>query len=143
MEFIRIHSPPPSKGRSPLKERRRMSMFRLYSLPLPLDRDPVDTTRNHLFNRRAIVTIYSLLTGWLCYDYGCCQNEDVEKDIRMERVSILTWAGIKAPCLLPCSLAWRQGSEQLHSLTFGVILLFLIIQSVGMYPLSTFLLKVK
>ncbi|BCB02347.1 cation:proton antiporter [Bacillus sp. KH172YL63] len=59
-----------------------------------------------------------------------------------KEVFILTWSGIKGTMSVALLLGLdKQGPFLLHSLTFGVILLSLVIQSVGIYPLSTLFLK--
>ncbi|MGM0852282.1 MAG: cation:proton antiporter [Bacillota bacterium] len=61
-----------------------------------------------------------------------------------KEVFILTWSGIKGTMSVALLLSIDgQGPQLLHSLTFGVILLSLIIQSIGIYPLTTFFLKGK
>ncbi|TMU84912.1 sodium:proton antiporter [Bacillus sp. BHET2] len=59
-----------------------------------------------------------------------------------KEVFILTWSGIKGTMSVALLLGLNeQGPFLLHSLTFGVILFSLVIQSVGIYPLSTLFLK--
>ncbi|MCA1059930.1 sodium:proton antiporter [Rossellomorea aquimaris] len=59
-----------------------------------------------------------------------------------KEVFILTWSGIKGTMSVALLLGLDdQGPFLLHSLTFGVILLSLVIQSVGIYPFSTLFLK--
>jgi monovalent cation:H+ antiporter, CPA1 family len=61
-----------------------------------------------------------------------------------KEVFILTWSGIKGTMSVALLLSIDgQGPQLLHSLTFGVILFSLIIQSIGIYPLTTFFLKGK
>lgn len=69
-------------------------------------------------------------------------KETWRKTYGWKEVSILTWSGIKGTMSVALLLGLDdQGPLLLHSLTFGVIMLSLLIQSVGIYPLSTFFLK--
>ncbi|WP_064094300.1 cation:proton antiporter [Rossellomorea aquimaris] len=61
-----------------------------------------------------------------------------------KEVLILTWSGIKGTMSIALLLGIeKQGTEYLHSLTFGVIMLSLLIQSIAIYPFSSYLFKEK
>ena len=69
-------------------------------------------------------------------------KETWRKTYGWKEVFILTWSGIKGTMSVALLLGLDdQGPSLLHSLTFGVILFSLVIQSLGIYPLSTLFLK--
>ncbi|WP_251030897.1 hypothetical protein [Exiguobacterium sp. s196] len=61
----------------------------------------------------------------------------------MTATSLLTWSGIKGTMSIALVL-WLEaenidGSSEMISLAFAVILLSLVLQSIGVYPLTTYL----
>jgi monovalent cation:H+ antiporter, CPA1 family len=88
--------------------------------------------------------ILSLLVRYVIIIGVVKMKKTWRKTYGWKEVFILTWSGIKGTMSVALLLGMDgQGPELLNSLTFGVILLSLIIQSVGIYPLSTFFLKGK
>nr|WP_299741433.1 sodium:proton antiporter [uncultured Rossellomorea sp.] len=97
-----------------------------------------------LFGWIFFLFILSLLVRYVIIIGVVKMKKTWRKTYGWKEVFILTWSGIKGTMSVALLLGMDgQGPQLLNSLTFGVILLSLIIQSVGIYPLSTFFLKRK
>ncbi|MBY7143835.1 sodium:proton antiporter [Virgibacillus sp. NKC19-3] len=86
-----------------------------------------------------IIFILSLVTRWLAFT-GLTQIIPAwRSEFTLKDSSLITWAGIKGTmsvALLMGLEAAASNDDILISLTFAVILLSLVVQSVGVYPLT-------
>ncbi|MBR2076110.1 MAG: cation:proton antiporter, partial [Exiguobacterium sp.] len=98
-----------------------------------------------LWTFAVLLFLLSLLTrfivvGGLVYTVPVWRREFKDD---LTATSLLTWSGIKGTMSIALVL-WLEaeninGSSEMISLAFAVILLSLILQSIGVYPLTTYL----
>ncbi|WP_338023213.1 sodium:proton antiporter [Bacillus ectoiniformans] len=89
-----------------------------------------------------LLFLLSLLVRYVIIIGVVKMREKWRKAYGWQEVVILTWAGIKGTMSIALLLGIEdRGPESLQSLTFGVIIFSLIIQSLAIYPFSAFLLK--